>query len=67
MDGEVAQLAALVISANHRLKHPGDPMQWFATQRAFARCGSISFELAAKRRQKKAGAPADGRNPAGLA
>lgn len=53
MDGEVAQLAALVISANHRLKHPGDPMQWFATQRAFARCGSISFELAAKRRQKK--------------
>lgn len=53
MDGEVAQLAALVISANHRLKHPHDPMRWFATQRAFARCGSISFELAAKRRRHK--------------
>ncbi len=53
MDGEVAQLAALVISANHRLKHPDDPMRWFATQRAFARCGSISFELATKRKEKK--------------
>lgn len=53
MDGEVAQLAALVISANHRLKNPNDPMRWFATQRAFARCGSISFEIAAKRRAKK--------------
>lgn len=49
MDGEVAQLAALVISANHRLKHPDDPMRWFAAQRAFARCGSISFDVAAKR------------------
>ena len=53
MDGEVAQLAALVISANHRLKRPDDPMLWFASQRAFARCGSISFDLAAKRRQQK--------------
>lgn len=53
MDGEVAQLAALVISANHRLAHPGDPMRWFATQRAFARCGSISFEAATKRRREK--------------
>lgn len=53
MDGEVAQLAALVISANHRLTHPTDPMRWFATQRAFARCGSISFEIATKRRQGK--------------
>lgn len=49
MDGEVAQLAALVISANHRLKRPDDPMRWFATQRAFARCGAISFDVAAKR------------------
>lgn len=53
MDGEVAQLAALVISANHRLAHPGDPMRWFPTQRAFARCGSISFEAATKRRAGK--------------
>ncbi|WP_281840859.1 hypothetical protein [Sinisalibacter aestuarii] len=51
MDGEVAQLAALVISANHRLTHPDDPMLWFATQRAFARCGAISFEVAAKQRE----------------
>lgn len=50
MDGEVAQMAALVISANHRLKRPGDPMRWFASQRAFARCGSISFDVAARRR-----------------
>jgi hypothetical protein len=49
VDGEVAQLAALVISANHRLAHPGDPMRWFASQRAFARCGSIGFDLASKR------------------
>jgi len=49
VDGEVAQLAALVISANHRLKRPDDPMRWFASQRAFARCGSISFAVAAKR------------------
>lgn len=49
MDGEVAQMAALVISANHRLKRPGDPMHWFATQRSFARCGAISFDVAAKR------------------
>ncbi len=49
MDGEVAQLAALVISANHRLTHPDDPMRWFAGQRAFARCGSISFDIATKR------------------
>ncbi len=53
LDGEVAQLAALVISANHRLAHPGDPMRWFATQRAFARCGAISFEAATKRRVGK--------------
>ena len=53
MDGEVAQLAALVISANHRLAHPGDPMRWFPTQRAFARCGSIGFEAATKRRVGK--------------
>ena len=53
MDGEVAQLAALVISANHRLAHPGDPMRWFATQRAFGRCGAISFEAATKRRAAK--------------
>lgn len=50
MDGEVAQMAALVISANHRLKRPDDPMRWFASQRAFARCGSISFDVAARRR-----------------
>lgn len=49
MDGEVAQLAALVISANHRLTHPDDPMHWFASQRAFARCGSISFDVATRR------------------
>ncbi len=49
MDGEVAQMAALVISANHRLTHPEDPMLWFASQRAFARCGSISFEIATRR------------------
>lgn len=48
MDGEVAQLAALVISANHRLAHPEDPMHWFAGQRAFARSGSISFFIATK-------------------
>lgn len=53
LDGEVAQLAALVISANHRLKNPHDPMRWFASQRAFARCGSISFDLATKRRKQK--------------
>ena len=53
MDGEVAQLAALVISANHRLSHPNDPMHWFATQRAFARCGSISFDIATKRGEQK--------------
>lgn len=53
MDGEVAQLAALVISANHRLAHPDDTMRWFATQRAFSRCGSISFEAATKRRMQK--------------
>jgi hypothetical protein len=53
VDGEVAQLAALVISANYRLANPGDPMRWFATQRAFARCGSISFEAATKRRSQK--------------
>jgi hypothetical protein len=53
VDGEVAQLAALVISANHRLAHPGDPMRWFASQRAFVRCGAISFEAATKRRKQK--------------
>lgn len=53
MDGEVAQLAALVISANHRLAHPKDPMRWFPTQRAFARCGSISFEIATRRRNEQ--------------
>ncbi len=50
MDGEVAQLAALVISANHRLANPGDPMEWFADQRAFASCGRIQFRAAEKRR-----------------
>lgn len=53
MDGEVAQMAALVISANHRLAHPDDPMRWFPTQRAFSRCGAISFEAATKRRSRK--------------
>lgn len=48
MDGEVALMAALVISANHRLMHPGDPMKWFREQRAFARCGEISFHAATK-------------------
>lgn len=48
MDGEVAQLAALVISANHRLTHADDPMHWFADQRAFARSGEIRFEIATK-------------------
>lgn len=50
MDGEVAQLAALVISANHRITNPGDPMGWFAGQRAFDRCGRIGFHAAHKRR-----------------
>lgn len=50
MDGEVAQAAALTISANHRVAHPGDPMPWFATQRAFDRCGSIAFHTEGKRR-----------------
>lgn len=53
MDGEVAQLAALVISANHRLAYPQDPMRWFAGQRAFARCGEIRFEAATKRGRDK--------------
>jgi len=53
VDGEVAQIAALAISANHRLAHPDDPMRWFPAQRAFARCGSISFEAATKRRREK--------------
>lgn len=48
MDGEVACLAALVISANHRIARPDDPMMWFSTQRAFARCGEISFHAATK-------------------
>ncbi len=43
MDGEVAQLAALAISANYRLSHPDDPMVWFAGQRAFASCARIVF------------------------
>ncbi len=43
MDGEVAQLAALAISANYRLSHPDDPMAWFAGQRAFASCARIAF------------------------
>lgn len=50
MDGEVAQLAALAISANHRIANPGDPMPWFAGQRAFDRCGRIGFHAARKRR-----------------
>ncbi len=50
MDGEVAQLAALAISANHRVARPDDPMRWFAGQRAFAGCGRISFHAAQKRR-----------------
>lgn len=48
MDGEVAQLAALVISANHRLARPEDPMLWFPGQRVFSRCGAISFDVATK-------------------
>lgn len=43
MDGEVALMAALVISANHRLLHPKDPMMWYPRQRSFSRCGEISF------------------------
>lgn len=43
MDGEVAQLAALAISANYRLSHPDAPMDWFAGQRAFASCARIAF------------------------
>ncbi len=50
MDGEVAQLAALAISANYRLANPGDPMPWFAGQRAFASCGQIGFRAAVKGR-----------------
>ncbi len=50
MDGEVAQLAALVISANHRLAYPGDPMPWFEDQRAFASCGRIGFRAPTRRR-----------------
>ncbi len=50
MDGEVAQLAALAISANHRLANPEDPMPWFAGQRAFASCGQIGFRAAVKGR-----------------
>ena len=50
MDGEVAQLAALVLSANHRLNHPADPMPWFPEQRAFSSCGRIGFRAAAKRK-----------------
>jgi hypothetical protein len=50
VDGEVAQLAALAISANHRIIHPDDPMPWFAGQRAFDRCGRIGFHAAKKRR-----------------
>ncbi|RME16968.1 MAG: hypothetical protein D6801_04370 [Alphaproteobacteria bacterium] len=46
MDGEVAHIAALVISANHRLRNPHDPMVWFSRQRAFARVGSVHFEIA---------------------
>jgi len=43
MDGEVAQMAALAISANYRLTHPDAPMPWFDRQRAFASCGEIGF------------------------
>ena len=50
MDGEVAQLAALAISANYRLANPDDPMPWFAEQRAFATCGQIGFRAAVKGR-----------------
>jgi len=50
VDGEVAQLAALVISANHRLSQPDDPMGWFAQQRAFGSCGKISFHAVQTRR-----------------
>ncbi|MCI2399760.1 hypothetical protein [Aliiroseovarius subalbicans] len=53
MDGEVAQLAALVISANNRIAHSDDPMPWFAGQRAFDRCGSIAFHTSHKRRYGK--------------
>lgn len=54
MDGEVAQLAALAISANYRLSHPGDPMPWFAEQRAFASCGQIGFHATKRGRFGKA-------------
>jgi hypothetical protein len=50
LDGEIAQLAALTISANHRIANPDDPMPWFANQRAFASCREISFHAAPKRR-----------------
>lgn len=50
MDGEVAQLAALVISANHHLAEPSDPMPWFKNQRAFASCGQIEFSATTKPR-----------------
>ncbi len=50
MDGEVAQLAALAISANYRLAHPEDPMPWFAGQRAFASCGQIGFRATTRGR-----------------
>lgn len=66
MDGEVAQLAALVISANHRLTHPDDPMHWFASQRAFTRCGSISFEVATRIKGETARMPMAETPPAWL-
>ena len=50
MDGEVAQLAALAISANFRLSNPEEPMPWFPRQRAFASCGKIGFRAAVKGR-----------------
>jgi hypothetical protein len=59
LDGEVAQLAALVISANHRIANPGDPMPWFADQRAFASCREISFHAAPKRRLLGASKPVE--------
>lgn len=54
MDGEVAQLAALAISANHRIAAPDDPMGWFADHRAFSSCGSVEFHAARKPRFGKA-------------
>ncbi len=65
MDGEVAQLAALAISANYRLSHPDDPMAWFAGQRAFASCARIAFFAARPGRFGKPRRVALAETPAG--